>query len=594
MSANRPSKHGLRTVLHASGTLAFVLLAGTGPAWAQAGGGPISPAVTPPDVRVGNLRAQLQAYQPTTVARGIGPAWLVTPSIGVDVGATDNALLVERPRRADVFTIISPSISISGDTARLKVNATYAPQFSLYASSSSQTRVDQFFGGNALATIVPDIVFLDVRGSISQQSRTGGFARTETQSLNRQDQIQTISLSATPYAEQRFGGWGTGRVGYSIAQTFQNARDGDDRFNQVSNRNFNQGLDQNNQLSSQFATGDLTTHRQRASFVTGENLGRINNISVLEAVQYDGFGPYRGAYRNIATTDFGYALSRTVTLLAGTGYQDLRFSGPQGTRIKEPIWNVGVRLLPNQDSSITVGYGRRDGANSAYLDAAYSPTARTRVFARYGTGITTDSEEQQNLLQSSTLSSTGLLQDSTTGSPVGSNSGFFGTQNGLFRSRRFSVTGLLLLNRDSISVSVVNEERTNLSDTLFDPTFNSFSNSNANLVVLPAGSTSNSTSGVVSWQHELTPRLTSTASFQYGVQDFGQSGQNAQNSSTTSISGIAGLGYQFNPTLFGSAQYRYTERTGGFGRSVFNNSDPSNSNGPVVENSVLVGLRKSF
>lgn len=566
-----------------------LLLASASPAWPQAGGGPVAPAVTPPDVRLGSLRTQLQAFQPNPVPRSSGPAWLIVPSIGVSVGATDNAGLVERPRQADVFTIISPAVSVSGDTARFKVNATYAPQLSVYASTSSQTRVDQFFNGAVLASVVPDIVFLDVRGSISQQSRSGGFGRSDTQTLNRNDQVQSISLSATPYAEYRFGGWGTGRVGYSIAQTFQDNR-GDDRFNNTA-QGFNQfGNQFPNQFANQFATGDLTTQRQRASFITGENLGRFNNISVLEAVQYDGFGAYRGAYRNTVTTDFGYALTRTITLLAGTGYQDIRFNALPPLRISEPIWSVGVRLLPNADSTITLGYGRRDGANSVFLDGAYSPTARTRVFARYSTGITTDSEEQQNLLQASTYGAGGLLQDSATGAPVSSTSGFFGTQNGLFRVRRFSISGSLLLNRDSFSVSVTNEERTNLTSTLFDPTFSQFSNANA--VVLPAGSTSTGTYGTVSWQHDLSERLSSTASFQYGVQDFSQVSNQAggQSNKTTTISATAGLGYTFTPTLSGSAQYRYTERSGGPGQAVFN----SFGNGSVVENSILVGLRKSF
>lgn len=591
MSSSQPLR---RPALSGVGVLGSVLLCSAGPAWAQAGGGPIAPAVTPPSVRVGDLRTQLQAYQPNPLLPASGPRWLVTPSIGVSVGVTDNAGLVERQRQADVFTVISPAITVLGDTARLKVNATYAPQVSVYAATSSQTRVDQFFNGGALATIVPDLLFLDVRGSISQQSRAGGFGRSDAQTLNRNDQIQTISLSATPYAEQRFGGWGMGRVGYSIAQTFQDAR-GNDRFdqsaNQASGQNFNQA----------FATGDLTTQRERGSFSTGENFGRIQNISILEAVQYNGFGPYRGAYRNTVSTDFGYALTRTITLLAGTGYQDLRFSGQDsgllgaqpGVRISEPIWNVGVRLLPNADSSITVGYGRRDGANSAFLDGSYSPTVRTRVFARYSTGITTDSEEQQNLLQSAAAGPSGFLQDSTTGAPVSSTSGFFGTQNGLFRLRRFSVTGLLILNRDSFTASVTNEERTNLSATVFDPSFSTL-NTFSNAVVLPAGSVTNGTFGTVSWQHEFTPRLSGTASFQYGVQDVAQGGGlGGQGSSTTSISGSAGVGYAFNPTLTGSAQYRYTERTGGFGSAVFN-SPGTAGNGTVVENSLIVGLRKSF
>lgn len=562
-----------------------MLAAVTGVSWAQAGGGPIAPPVTP-DVRVGDLRAQFDALQPGALSRATGPAWLVSPSISVSAGLTDNALQVERPRQADVFTVIAPAVVVSGDTARLKVNASYSPQIYVYASTSSQTRVDQFFNGQAVAAIVPDAVFLDLRGAISQQSRSGGFGRNTT-TLNQQDQVQSITLSATPYAVHRFGGWGTGRIGYSIAQTFQDAR---------ANSAFNQGFDQNGQLvGTRFGdTGNLTTQRERASFTTGENLGRFNNISVVEAVQYDGFGPYRNAHRNTVSTDFGYAVTRTITLLAGTGYQDLKFSGQDfagqpGIRINEPIWNVGVRLQPNPNSSITVGYGRRDGANSVFLDGSYSPTARTRVFARYSSGITTDSEEQQNLLQASSVGPTGLVTDTATGAPVSSSSSFFGTQNGLFRSRRLSVTGLLQLNRDSFSASVVNEERTNLSSVALDPSFNSFSS--ANFVVLPPGSNTNGTYGTLTWQHELSPVMTSTASFQYGVESFGQGGASRSQPSTTSVSATAALGYQFTETLSGSARYSFTERTGGPGQTIFGGA---NGTGNVVENQVLVSLRKSF
>ncbi len=571
-------------LLRGAGVSALTLLVGTGTAWAQAGGGPISPAVSPV-VRLGDLRSQLQAYQPGQLPRSTGPAWLISPSIGVDVGVTDNVFVVDRPRKADVFTLISPAVVVSGDTARLKVNVAYTPRIAVYASTSEQTRVDQFFNGSALAAIVPETVFLDVRGSISQQSRAGGFANSD-QTLNRRDQVQSISFSATPYAEHRFGGWGTGRVGYSIARTLQNGREGD-------NVVFNQGSNQNGQFfGTPFGnTGNLTTQRERASFVTGENLGRINNISVLEAVQYNGSGPYRGAYRNTVSTDFGYAITRNIILLGGTGYQDLKFSGSPGVRINEPIWNVGVRLLPNADSSITVGYGRRDGANSVYLDGSYSPTVRTRIFARYSTGITTDSEEQQNLLQASSVGPTGLVTDSVTGAPVGSTSDFFGTQNGLFRLRRFSASGFLLLNRDSISLSVVNEQRTNLSSVAFDPNFSALNSSIGNVVVLPPGSSTSGTYGTVSWQHELSPVLTSTASFQYGVQSVGQNGSGGSQPSTRTLSVTAGLGYQFTETLTGSARYSFTERSGGYGQPIFGTT---NGNGSVIENQVLVGLRKSF
>ncbi len=560
------------------GTL-LAMAAGSGPAWAQYGGGyPTLPA-TIIDTRVGDLRGQLQQYLPGLLPRETGPAFLVTGSLGVDIGVTDNALRVERPRRADAFTVLSPSVQVSGDTARLKVNLNYAPIANVYAQTSSQTRFDQFGNAVALATIVPEAVFLDLRGSITQQSRTGGYGQTTDQTLNRDDQIQTIALSVTPYAEHRFGGWGTARVGYSLARTIQDSRNNQNTLNTQQNLLFN-----NNAFG---ATGNLTTQRQRASFTTGENLGRVNDVAVAEAVQYSGGGSYSGAHRNQFTNDVGYAVTRTITALAGFGYQDLRFSGTPGVRINEPIWSVGGRITPNADSTLTVTYGHRDGFNAAAVDGSYSPTARTRVFVRYSTGLTTDAEEQQNLLQSTNVGPTGLLVDSITGAPVSSASGAFGTQNGLYRLRRFSITGLLLLNRDSVSVSLAQDDRTNVNTIA----------ATAGAVAVPPGASSSGVIGTLAWQHELSPTLSSSASFSYGIQDDGSLTGAGSSGSQRTIQTSLALNYALTQTLTGSARYLFTDRSGGVGRTAQPNSSPfgfGQAGQNLTENLLLVGLRKSF
>ncbi len=212
------------------GTL-LAVAAGAAPAWAQYGGGYPTLPPTIIDTRIGDLHGQLQQYLPGLLPRNAGPAFLVTTSLGVDAGVTDNALRVERPRRADAFTVFSPAVRVSGDTARLKVNLNYAPVASVYAQTSSQTRFDQFGNAVVLATVVPEAVFLDLRGAVTQQSRTGGYGQSNAQTLNRDDQIQTIALSVTPYAEHRFAGWGTARVGYSLARTIQDSRSSQNTLN---------------------------------------------------------------------------------------------------------------------------------------------------------------------------------------------------------------------------------------------------------------------------------------------------------------------------------------------------------------------------
>lgn len=552
-----------------------------GAAWAQLGGGyPTLPA-TVTDTRVGDLRGQLEQYFPGLQPRITGPAFLVNASLGVDAGVTDNALRVERPRRGDFFTLFSPNLTVSGDTARLKVNLGYAPVASVYAQTPSQTRFDQYGNGTVLATIVPDTAFLDLRGSVSQQSRTGGYGQTNTQTLNRNDQIQSTTFSVTPYAEHRFHGWGMARVGYSLARTVQNG------YGNQTNLNTNQAFLLNNSFG---ATGSLTTQRERGSFVTGENLGRFNDIVVAEAVQYSGIGAYRGAHRNQLTNDIGFAVTRTITALAGFGYQDLRFSGIPGIRINEPIWSFGGRVTPNADSSLTITYGHRDGFNAAAVDGSYSPTARTRVFVRYSTGLTTDAEEQQNLLATTNVGPTGLVTDSVTGAPVSSTSGAFGTQNGLYRLRRFSITGLLLLNRDSVSVSLAQDNRTNV---------NNIPTSIGNTAV-PAGASNSGILGTLAWQHELSPALSSSASLSYGVDDNGNVVGSAASGSQRTIQTSLALNYVFTETLTGSAQYLFTDRSGGVRRTVTANNGFNNPFGfgqvgqNLTENMLLVGLRKSF
>jgi uncharacterized protein (PEP-CTERM system associated) len=579
----RPGRAGL---LAAASLGAGAASLGGGAAWAQLGGGYSSLPATVTDTRVSDLRGQLEQYLPGLLPRTTGPAFLVNASLGVDAGVTDNALRVERPRRADVFTVISPNLRVSGDTSRLKVNLNYAPLASVYAQNPSQTRFDQYGNGTALATLVPEAVFLDLRGSVTQQSRTGGYGQTRnTLALNRNDQVQTAAFSVTPYAEHRFGGLGTARLGYSLARTIESG------YGSQNNLNTTQALVFNNGFG---AIGNLTTQRERASFVTGENLGRVNDTVVLEAVQYSGVAAYRGAHRNQATNDIGYAVTRTVTALAGFGYQDLRFNGVPGVRISEPIWSVGGRLTPNPDSSITITYGRRDGFNAAAVDGAYSPTARTRVFVRYATGLTTDAEEQQNLLATTNVGPTGLLVDSVTGAPVSSSSGAFGTQNGLYRLRRFSITGLLLLNRDSVSVSLEQDDRQSIN-------------------TVPAGiggtaaPTTASNSGIIgtlAWEHELSPALSSSASLSYGVDDNGNLVGTGSSGSQRTVQTSLALNYVFTETLTGSARYLFTDRSGGGRTGQANIGSNAGLNAGLfgfgqtgqnlTENLLLVGLRKSF
>ena len=552
---------------------------GTSPFSGQPYSGGLLPSVGT-DARVGDLRPQLERFFQTEAAvPSTTPAFLIQPALGVDVGVTDNALRINSPRRGDFFTLISPSLVVSGDTSRLKVNLAYTPQATIYATQGSQTRFDQFFNGQALGIVVPDAVFIDLRGSVSESSLTGnGLQNYNTASnFDRQNEVTTTTVSITPYAEHRFGGYGTARLGYSFNRTLQ-----DTDQNQVAVNNL--ALLNTLGTPAYGSVGNLTTQRERVSYATGENFGRFNDFTTAQAIQYNGSGSYRGAFRNEITTELGYALTRRVTALGGIGYQDIRYAGSPSIRIREPSYNLGARYSPNPDSTLTVLYGRHDGIGSISFDGSYAPTARTRLIGRYSTGITSDIEETQNVLDATTVGSNGLVTDTATGAPVSSGS-FFGTQDGVYKVRRLSLTALLLQDRDTYSVGLTYEDRTNLTNT---PA--AFTNT-----IVPAGQSSTNIYANVAWQHDLAPDLNSNVGLQYGTTTNTQQLLGTGAGTQTTFSVTAALTRQLTETLSGSVRYTFTSQDGGrVGNSGTQNATAFGNTGSFTENAVLVGLRKSF
>ncbi len=528
------------------------------------------------DARVGNLRPQLERFfqgEPSTAR----PSWLIQPGIDVQVGATDNAVRSASAPRADVFTIITPQIALSGDTPRLKLNLSYAPQVTEYASTASQNRISQYGNATSLLTVVPDLFFIDMRGSITQQSlTTGGFNQGQVQSYNQQNDVQTATVSINPYLERSFGGWGMGRVGYTYNRTLQDLQ---------SNQNQNSLLNNQNTFGTPAygTTGNLTTQTERAFYSSGENLGRFNDQVVIQATQYAGGASYVGAHRNEASNQLSFAVDHTFTLLASYGYQDVRYGGTPGVRINQPSYSAGFRYAPNPDTSVTLQYGKQDGQANLSLDSQVALTARIRLIARYSTGVTTDLEQSQNQLNNTSVGANGALTDRTSGAPVSGVNGFSGLQNGVYRVKRFSAEVLFLQDRDSYDLSLTNENRTSLTSS---PTL--LGNG-----VVPSGTSTTSTYGTVTWQHDLAPDMSTNVALQYGVtsntSQFVSGGGNGGSGDQTTLSFSASINKQFSQTLGASLRYTYTDQSGG--QVLTTNGFNS---GTYSSNIALLSLHKSF
>ena len=500
--------------------------------------------------------------------------WVFTPSIGVtqeyDAGSPDGT-----GPTSSWLASLSPAFTLSGSSSRVQADVSYAPVVRLYesgggGSSGDGDRVSQDFAGHALVTLAPQTLFVDLRGSASEQSRFGGLGPANTTTLPTSNTSQTYSFAAAPYAVHRFGDAGTAELGVSYSRTLQDSATLD--ATQTGSAALAAGL---NEVGSQ----NVSTRNVHAAFETGTALGRYNAAVLATATSDNGSGVLHNAHRDVLSVDNGYAITRTITALARIGYEDIHYGGTAPVDIRDLIWDGGVRVTPDAASSITARYGHHDGLDALTLDASVAPTARTRLYAQYSAGLSTQLEDLQNALATADIDALGAPVDHSTGTPLYLSDSIGGSQAGLYRLHRYSAGGELLLDRNVFSLSFNRDERHLVSSP----------SALATGLGLVADTTDSSAS--VSWSRELSPTSNAILYLQYGVNRGGiaalaSSGQAGDaNTIVVSLSGSK----QLTDTISLTALYSYSSNSGSD-----NGNSPLLHTGSAGAHRVLVGLRKTF
>lgn len=500
---------------------------------------------------------------PTTVNTGL--PWTFSGAIDVEAGATDSPGGTNTSDWQPLI-LLAPDLSLTGVTSRLNVALSYSPRLTYYPSSSGESLFSHTFNGNATAVVVPDWLYFNARGLTGVSSRFGYSSLQANTFYSRGDAVQTSSFSVSPYLQRTIGGIGTVTVGYVYSASFQ-----DDNGNVPYNFIAPNAVS----TAGYGATGNLRTNTEYASFTSGENLGRVQYSGSISAGQNSGSPFYQGSTTLQDTNQVSYALYRWLTLLASVGYEEYKYPNG-GYNLTEPSWSVGFTLIPNADSSLTLRYGQTSGIDTILFDGTYSPTPRTRIYANYNVQIETGLGARQGLLGTTNVGPGGMLVDRVSGAPVLSNN-YLASQYPLSRVKALTVGGLLLLARDTFSASVSYTKSTQLV------------NSTDILGITTApGTTTDSTYGTVAWQHDLNPSNSLYSSISYGVSNNGVY-FGVANGSQDTFQLYSTLTHTFTDTLTGSVSYSHAERYGG----AVNNL-PANFGGSASQNTVLVGLRKSF
>jgi uncharacterized protein (PEP-CTERM system associated) len=473
--------------------------------------------------------------------------WIIRPAIEVNETYTDNVFDSNLFKRSDWITSIAPSVSIREESPKSRINFDYQPVARIYAQQTSQTNIEQNFSGTGLVNLLVNGLFLDARAYADTRSLTGNGLSGTTAPENNLTQIYSYSIS--PFYRVRLGGTANAEARYRFTQTISNDLT-------------------NTDLVLPNATANSRQQTLSLIGTTGSELGRLEARGYAYGTQSGGDGVINNAHRYRIGTEGEYHLSHVWGLLAGFGYENVKYSQftGQGTSIstRGPTWLVGIHVTPSEDSSARITYGRQDGINAVNADVSWLIFTRTRLFASWSEGLTTSAERIGQNVSS-------FEKDDLTGDPMDEagrplfniDDSDFGLQNAVYRARGGRIGAIWTGERTTATISAYTERRTVVG--INGSAYGSASNQNSrgvNLYIV----------------RELTPTSSGNFNLGYGVQSGAVIGGGNERDWNVGIGYSRQLGEGFSAV----ARYTFYNRSSDFvGR-------------PSTTNTVTVGLRKQF
>lgn len=489
-------------------------------------------------------------------AAGLG--WTITPRITLSESLTDNVLQTNTGRRGDLITMISPGVAIAGDTDRVQLRLDYQPNLQIYARTSALDALTQQLSLSGTATLVPDLLFVDVQGAAGVVDTFGGIGGIGTLgqpnlgaltsgglgsvglSTSRQSLEQTTSFSVSPYILHRIRDTGTVRAGLALSET---------SFSRL-----------NGFAALPFATGtDLqrqSTIDENGSFSTDNNLGRLRYSVGVDASQSDYSSTGSSESENV-DNQLNYALDQSIAPYGWLGWERVQYTGADRLGINGPLWGIGVTLTPNANTSIDVSYGRLSGSTSLRFNARYGITARTTLTGSYSSSITTQTGTLLQQLRSSTVANNGSLVNVSTGGAQFVANNALGVAPGVYRFDLLTLGVTSVLERDTISLSLSDSKQTPVG---------------ANSAAI---SEEAKTAGV-SWTHLVNPNLSLTAD-------------------TYISTGTPSAGIHQNSVVADlSGNYTLSETVSAFARYSFYGREASEAALSMYQDLFIVGITKQF
>ncbi len=267
--------------------------------------------------------------------------WTIDPFITLSTSYADNVTLAAKGQEQDDLVLgVSPGVSVRADGHELHLLANYGFEQLLYADNSSRNYSRQLFQGLADAVLVPDFVFVEASGRISQQlvDPLGSAGLGDLAVSENVGEVSTWTLS--PFLRRRIG-----NLQLAAGINFDSV-DYPGRLRDSYGREY------------RFEAGSNTLRKHLAEWQVGISRREIF-FSGDEADQL--FETLAGIFRYHLNPD--WSVETSAGYVRNNFHQELISGSPEGG-----IWTAGILWTPNPRTIASAGVGEHFFGSTHYAN----------------------------------------------------------------------------------------------------------------------------------------------------------------------------------------------------------------------------------
>ncbi len=338
-------------------------------------------------------------------------------------------------------------------------------------------------------------------------------------------------FNVSPYLRNRFGGFAEGEARYALSQVWIGGQ----------------------KDLGPFAVSDSTKHGVKLSLDSGTDFSRLK-WEVIGRASYEDRSDDDDVERWETGLLTEYAINRSISVLAGAGYQFFD-DGDPANDVDDPAWQVGFRWRPGPRTDLRITYGQLDAEKGPTVEFSYDLSSRTSITASYSE-ILENSQERlaRNVSFFDLDSETDQFIDPQTGLPFDPNQSPFDIGNETTRTETFRIglNGSRGRNDFGLNAAIQNQE--------IEPT-----GEQEDIITLGAR-----------FSRRLNPHLTANLFAGYERSEFDDGRVDDE------YTAIAGVGYEIYANLRASLRYEFHLQESSVEASEF------------TENRVTANLRITF